>query len=381
MREPSVKSVSASYRLWILRSLLLLLLLGNARSAQAASPLRVGFSAKSMPCAFNPDGQWRGSFYETWNEIAVSAGLPFEVVNVPTFKQLLQAGADGKVDVAVGCINLTPSRLGTYRFSVPIQEDGLSVMVRKEPFHIWTPVVKTLWSLDLLELLGGILAFIFVITAVIWKLEDYPSQESTKKTGALRTFAKLFQILLTGPGTNVIAATARSNSLIGLTYFIRMIAASVLLSFVSVNIIKKSGQDEASRVHTIADLAGKTVSVGTGSVSELWITSWNAASSPSSLSGQIQMKQIDSLDQAASALASGQVDAVIADNIQIQYYLTKVNPKAPFQVAIRNVHRQSQGLVFSPSLPKETALQIDQAIARLKENGTVDAIKKRWIPE
>ena len=280
-----MKSVSASYRLWILRSLLLLLLLGNARSAQAASPLRVGFSAKSMPCAFNPDGQWRGSFYETWNEIAVSAGLPFEVVNVPTFKQLLQAGADGKVDVAVGCINLTPSRLGTYRFSVPIQEDGLSVMVRKEPFHIWTPVVKTLWSLDLLELLGGILAFIFVITAVIWKLEDYPSQESTKKTGALRTFAKLFQILLTGPGTNVIAATARSNSLIGLTYFIRMIAASVLLSFVSVNIIKKSGQDEASRVHTIADLAGKTVSVGTGSVSELWITSWNAASSPSSVSG------------------------------------------------------------------------------------------------
>lgn len=376
-----MKSVSASYRLWILRSLLLLLLLGNARSTQAASPLRVGFSAKSMPCAFNPDGQWRGSFYETWNEIAVSAGLPFEVVNVPTFKQLLQAGADGKVDVAVGCINLTPSRLGTYRFSVPIQEDGLSVMVRKEPFHIWTPVVKTLWSLDLLELLGGILAFIFVITAVIWKLEDYPSQESTKKTGALRTFAKLFQILLTGPGTNVIAATARSNSLIGLTYFIRMIAASVLLSFVSVNIIKKSGQDEASRVHTIADLAGKTVSVGTGSVSELWITSWNAASSPSSVSGQIQMKQIDSLEQSASALASGQVDAVIADNIQILYYLTKVNPKAPFQVAIRNVHRQSQGLVFSPSLPKETALQIDQAIARLKENGTVDAIKKRWIPE
>ena len=93
------------------------------------------------------------------------------------------------------------------------------------------------------------------------------------------------------------------------------------------------------------------------------------------------MKQIDSLEQSASALASGQVDAVIADNIQILYYLTKVNPKAPFQVAIRNVHRQSQGLVFSPSLPKETALQIDQAIARLKENGTVDAIKKRWIPE
>ena len=123
------------------------------------------------------------------------------------------------------------------------------------------------------------------------------------------------------------------------------------------------------------------MSVGTGSVSEHWITSWNAASSPSVASGQIQMKQIDSLEQAASALSSGQVDAVIADNMQIQYYLTKVKPKAPFQVAIRNVHRQSQGLIFAPSLPEATALQINQAIARLKENGTVDGIRKRWIPE
>ena len=107
-----------------------------------------------------------------------------------------------------------------------------------------------------------------MIAAVIWKLEDYPHQDNTKKTGQVRTFAKLFQILLTGPGTNVIATTARSNSLIGLTYFIRMIAASVLLKFVSVNIIKKSSQDEATPFTLIADLAGKTVSVGTGSVSE-----------------------------------------------------------------------------------------------------------------
>ena len=362
-------------------TLLCPLLFGSLSSAQAAAPLKVGFSAKSMPCTFNPDGQWRGSFYETWNEVAVSANLPFEVVNIPNFKQLLQAGQDGQVDVAVGCINMTPERLAKYRFSVPVQEDGLAVMVRKEPFHIWSPVVRTLFSLDLLELLGGILAFIFVIALFIWRVENYATQESTLKTGKLRTFSKLFQILLSGPGTNVIATTARSNSLIGFTYFIRMIAASVLLSFVSVNIIKKSSQDVASTVRGIADLAGKTVSVGTGSVSEHWVTSYNATLSPAAQSGQIRIQQIDSLEQACNALQSGQVDAVIADNTQIQYYLTKVNPRAPFQVAIRNIHRQSQGMIFSPNLPAETVLQINQAIARLKENGTVDNIKKRWIPE
>lgn len=349
--------------------------------AHAVTPLRIGFSAKSMPCSFIPDGQWRGSFYETWNEVAVSANLPFEVVNIASFKQLLQAGQEGQIDVAVGCINMTPDRLGKYRFSVPVQEDGLAVMVRKEPFHIWSPVVRTIWSLDLLELLGGILAFVFVIAAVIWQIEGYARQESTKNTGKLRTFAKLFQILLTGPGTNVIATSARANSLIGFTYFVRVIAASVLVSFVSVNIIKKSSQDVASTVRSIQDLAGKTVSVGTGSVSEHWVAGFNATLSGNAKDSEIHIRQIDSLEQASKALEKGEVDAVIADNSQILYYLTKINPRAPFQVAIRNVHRQSQGMIFSPQLPAETALQINQAIARLKENGTVDNIRKRWLPE
>ncbi|HND09159.1 MAG TPA: transporter substrate-binding domain-containing protein [Pseudomonadota bacterium] len=355
-----------------------LLLLGNPGHA---APLKVGLTAKSTPCVFNPDGQWRGSFYETWNEISVAANLPFEVVNIPNFKQLLQAGQEGQVDVAVSCVNMTAERLSKYRFSVPVQEDGVSVMVRKEPFHIWTPVVRTLFSLDLLELLGGILAFILAMALVIWKIEKYATQESTLKTGKLRTFSKLFQILLSGPGTNVIANSARSNTLIGVTYFVRVIAASVLVSFVSVNIIKKSTQDVPSAINGIQDLAGKTVSVGTGSVSEHWVNSYNAQLHPSDQKGQIHIKQIDSLQQSCDALRDGQVDAVIADHTQVQYYLTKVNPRAPFQIVIRNVHRQSQGLIFSPQLPPETALQINQAIARLKENGTVDNIKKRWVPE
>lgn len=355
--------------------------LGSHASAHASAPLKIGFSAKSMPCTFIPDGQWRGFFYETWNEIAVQANLPFEVVAIPAFKQLLQAGQDGKVDVAVGCINMTAERLAKYRFSVPVQEDGLTVLVRKEPFHIWTPVVRTLWSIDLLELLGGILASILGITLAIWHIEGYAKQESTKAIGKRRTFSKLFQILLTGAGTNVIATTARSNSLIGFTYFVRVIAASVLVSFVSVNIIKKSNQDAASTVKGIQDLEGKTVAVGTGSVSEHWVTSHNTQLNSREKEGQIHIQEIDSLEQACRALRDGQVDAVIADNTQIQYYLTKVNPKAPFQVAIRNVHRQSQGLIFSPQLSAETALEINQAIARLKENGSVDNIKKRWIPD
>ena len=47
------------------------------------------------------------------------------------------------------------------------------------------------------------------------------------------------------------------------------------------NIIKKSTQDVPSAINGIQDLAGKTVSVGTGSVSEHWVNSYNAQLHPS----------------------------------------------------------------------------------------------------
>lgn len=344
-------------------------------------PLRVGFSAKSTPCTFFPEGHWQGSFYESWQEVAVAANLPFEVVHIPTFRQLLEAGQTGQVDVAVGCINMTPERLAKYRFSVPIEEDGISVVLRREQAQTWLTIVRTLGSPGILGLLAVILGFVLVMTLILWRIEGYSRQESTSTTGRPRTFAKLFQILLTGPGTNTIASTVRGNSLISLVYFVRIVAASVLVSLVSVNVIKRSGEEATSRVNAVQDLSQKTVSVGPGSVSEQWIEGWNAQLGPNEQGRRIKLHAMDSLAKSIDALLAGQVDAVIADHAQIQYYRTKINPRAQLSVAIRNIHRQSQGLILSPQLPDATALRINQAIARIKETGTADAIMRRYVPE
>lgn len=344
-------------------------------------PLRVGMSAKSTPCTFFPEGHWQGSFYESWQEVAVAANLPFEIVHIPTFRQLLEAGQTGQVDVAVGCINMTPERLAKYRFSVPIEEDGISVVLRREQTQTWLTILRTLGSPGILGLLATILGFVLVMTLILWRIEGYSRQESTNTTGRPRTFAKVFQILLTGPGTNTIASTVRGNSLISLVYFVRIVAASVLVSLVSVNVIKRSAEEAEGQVHGIQDLAGKTVCVGPGSVSEHWIEGFNAQLGPSEQGRRIQLQPLDSLAKAIDTLLSRQVDAVIADHAQIQYYRTKINPRAQLSVAIRNIHRQSQGLILSPQLPESTALRINQAIARIKETGTADAIMRRYVPE
>lgn len=344
-------------------------------------PLRVGLSAKSTPCTFFPEGHFQGSFYEAWQEIAATANLPFEIVPVPTFRQLLDAGQSGQVDVAVGCINMTPERLAKYRFSVPLESDGISVLVRREQSKTWLTILRTLGSPGILGLLAGILSFVLLMTLLLWRIEGYGKQESTQTSGRPRTFAKVFQILLTGPGTNTIASTVRGNSLISLVYFVRIVAASVLVSLISVNVIKRSTEEAESRVSALQHLSGKTVSVGPGSVSEHWIEGFNQQLGSGDDAKRIKLHAMDSLIKSCDLLIAGQVDAVIADNAQVQYYRTKINPRAPLQVAIRNIHRQSQGLILSPQLPDATALRINQAIARIKETGTADAILRRYVPE
>jgi polar amino acid transport system substrate-binding protein len=367
---------------WISRLSLTVLALGACcLSTSAAEPIRAGLSLRSKPCTFFADKHWQGSVYEIWTEVAVAAKLPFEVVTLPTFRQLLEAGKSGQVDVAVGCINMTEERLAQFRFSVPIQEDGISVLVRKQPFQTWLPIVRTLWSWDLLGLLSGILAFIGLVTWLIWHLEGYAHQDETQRLGRVRAFARIFQILLTGPGTNALATTVRGNSLIGLVYFVRIVAASVLVSFVTVNIIQRSNQEAASSVKSIEDLAGKVVAAGPGSVSEQWLVTYNAAQGNAPKQAKITIKSVDNLIQAGEALLKEQVDAVVADNVQIQYYLAQVNPRAPLRVAISDIHRQSQGFVFAPQLTEDTALRINQAIARLKENGVIEGIRRRWLPD
>jgi ABC-type amino acid transport substrate-binding protein len=349
--------------------------------APTTRPIRVGLTAKSTPCTFFPEGHWQGSFYEAWQEVAANANLPFEIVQIPSFRQLLEAGQSGQVDVAVGCINMTPDRLAKYRFSVPLQEDGISVLLRREQTKTWLTIARTLGSPGILGLLAAILSFVLLMTLFLWRIEGYGGQESTRVAGRPRTFAKVFQILLTGPGTNTIASTVRGNSLISIVYFVRIVAASVLVSLVSVNVIKRSTEEAASQVSAVQDLAGKTVSVGPGSVSEGWIDSFNVQLAASDSARRIKLHPMDSLAKSCDLLIRGEVDAVIADNAQVQYYRTKLNPRAPLQVVIRNIHRQSQGLILSPQLPDSTVLRINQAIARIKETGTADAIMRRYVPE
>lgn len=119
--------------------------------------------------------------------------------------------------------------------------------------------------------------------------------------------------------------------------------------------------------HTSDQLEGKTVACQMGSAMHLWLIK-NAPKS--------KILPMDLATQMAESLKIGHVDAVLIDGIQAKEFI-KNAPELAYTV----VGNSGEGC--SVVLKKGSALlpKINNAITKLKNNGTIEQLEKKWIKE
>jgi polar amino acid transport system substrate-binding protein len=342
--------------------------------SQSAPVLRVGLTDGSQPCNFREGGSWRGIAVDLWARIATEEGLPYVLETLPDTGSLLAAVERGDLDVAVGCLNVSPERLQRFRFSLPFQEEGQAVLVRRSRLEVGRATLLALLSPDLLRLLGGFLAATGVVTLALWRIEGLGHHPSTEQDGRRRSFARVFQILATGPGTNTVAVTTRGHALVVVSYLIRIVSASLLVSFVTLNVVRQpqfGGQDS---IRSLSDLAGKRVGARPGSVSDELLRSLNQGSSRA----PVQILPLRTIEQAGPLLLSNRADAVLADDLQLQH-LSRHLSGARFERVLRGIRPESQAFALAPGLPEGIAERIDQRISALKRDGVVAELRRNEL--
>jgi ABC-type amino acid transport substrate-binding protein len=75
---------------------------------------------------------------------------------------------------------------------------------------------------------------------------------------------------------------------------------------------------------------------------------------------------------------SGEADAVLADDLQLEYVLQSLD-RSRLELVKRGMSPESQAFGFSPQLPDPTADRIDLAISELKGSGAVAELRARAI--
>jgi ABC-type amino acid transport substrate-binding protein len=311
---------------------------------------------------------------ELWQRIADEEKLPYVLVPGQSAATLLAAAQRGELDVAIGCLTVSPERLRGNRFSLPFQETGLGVMTRRTRLDLGVSLLQSLLSPDLIRLLLAYVGLIGLLSVAVWRVERAGSKPADWPVGRRRGFALIFQVLATGPGTNTVVVTSRGHSLVFLSYLVRIVSASLLVSYVTINVVRGSDDASSNALRSVRDLAGQRVGVREGSVSEQLLQRLNR----SGVQPTIQLRELKQVLDADELLSAGAVDAVMADEIQIDFLMHQLaDPR--YGLALRNLHPQSQAFAFSPTLNEVTANKIDMALGRLKRDGVVSQLRRQAI--
>ena len=344
---------------------------GAGGTGQSQRVLRVGVLAGAAPCSANSNGDWQGLAVELWARVARRKQIAYKLQSSPSAAALLRDAAANRIDLGVGCLSLNPERVAIYRFSLPFQEGGLAVLMRRSRLGLGRAMLQSLLAPDLLRLLAGYLFGIALVAALIWQIEGHAKGSEAKQDGQRRHFLRLFQILATGPGTNTIVRTSRGQVLVIGSYVIRIVSASLLVSYITLNVVSQPQTRGLTQLRSLAELAGLRVAVRPGSSAEATLRRINAAK-------PIVLVPIRSVLDAGPLLNNGQVNAVVADDLQM-LYLQALRGNQQLELVLRNQQPASQGFVFSPALAENLANQIDQAISELKREGVVAELQQQLL--
>jgi ABC-type amino acid transport substrate-binding protein len=338
--------------------------------------LRVGVVDGAQPCSFRGEGVWKGLAVDVWTRVATEEQLPFILQEWPNLRALLAATRRQEVDVAVGCINLSPERLRTLSFSLPFQEDGLAVLALQTRLDLGKAFLRSLLGPSLLQLLGGFLLLIGLLSLLTWTVEGHGRSEVTKRLGRTRSFARIFQILATGPGSNTLVDTTRGHLLVLLAYLVRIVAASLLVGFLTIHVVEETRQRGTGSLRSLEDLRGRRIAVRPGSISATLLEELNRGAP-----GQaVQAVDLPKVSEAIAVLEKGQADAVLADDLQLSYAVANhPRGKSLPTLVLRGVRPESQGFAYSPGLDGATAMRIDLAISRLKRSGEVSSLRQEAL--
>ncbi len=118
----------------------------------------------------------------------------------------------------------------------------------------------------------------------------------------------------------------------------------------------------------LADLAGKTVGVDTGSTGDIWATGHQAEFKIAVI------QRYEGLSPAMLDLAAGRIDGYISDIPALQYY---IKDKPIYRV----VERIPTGEQYSIMFAKNAALadKVDAVITQLKKEGYIARLHEKWF--
>lgn len=312
-------------------------------------------------------GELTGFTVDLWNEIAKRLGWDTEYIQTGNVAGQLAAVADNRADVAVGAISLTADRQQYFDFSQPTLDGGLQIIV---PVHDTRPAVPglggyldLLFSRTMLIWLSAAVVVSVIPAHVFWLIERRGRNPVVSRS----YFPGIFQSFSWGIGSLVGKnSTAATKTITQSLAILWGFAGIVFVSFYSANL---------SATLTVAKLDSKIT--GPADLYEKSVATVADTTAAEFLRGMgIAATETETIDQSYHLLREEGYDAVVFDSPVLRYYVAH-RGEGVAVMAGPVFQEENEGFVFNIGSPLRKP--INQALFRMREDGTYNLIKEKWF--
>jgi len=347
-----------------------------AAKAAEPGPLRVGVVQNAMPCSDLNNGQASGSAVDLWESIAQHQRWRYVLQPLPTPNAAVAAAAAGKVDVAISCLNIIAERLEKVDFSVPYQEDSLAFLSSSSSEGVLSVLKKIGRDEILRDTIMLLFAITFVGTSLIWLISRGFNHKDIDTGNQARTFFKGWMMQVMGTGIYKMGTGPSSIMLVTLVNICRLVVTSVFVGTTATVVFKSTMPADVSEQDSLLQALRAGVGVDAGTVSELWLKAQaKKLNQPQLLS---RIKPITGDEALLEALSSRAVGSIMADSARIEILSHNMDNSSHYRISGQTYNKTPQAFVFGATLDKSQRDQINLEISRMRFDGEIEAIVKRW---
>ncbi len=338
----------------------------DAEGATApARTLRVA-TGQIPPFVIQQDGQLTGFSVDLWNALARRIRVDSSSLDLGLHSQSdqVQAVANGKVDVAISAIVMTPEREEKVDFTIPYLDSGLQIMVRvdrTEPF--WTTVVS-LFSPALRKLLAAGAIAVFLLAHVLWFIERRRNPSFQK--GYLRGIGEglwgVVLIIATGEyGDRETPEVVRRLTVV----FMWLLGVGLIAQLTATVTSSLTVRQLRSDIRGPEDLPGKTIATIPGSTAAQYLTRLGLPFTP-----------MADAETGYALLMGRQAQAIVYEAPTLQYWAAR-RGKGLLQVVGPVFMPQKLGIAVAQGSPLRK--QIDEALLEMYADGSYEEIQRKWF--
>lgn len=292
--------------------------------------------AGSEPFIIQSDNEYdpQGIAVEIWENIANSKNWLYHYKSFHSVSDALTALDNGSIDMVVGPISITSSRVKEMGFSQPYFQSSLAIVSRAEKPGLWQKI-KPFFSFQLLIAVAIFVFILAVVGTLLWLAERKASPEQFPANPAKGIGNGMWLAIVTMSTTgygDMAPITLKGRIVAGTWMVVAIIfATSMVAGIASTLTLSSLG---SSTVTNIEQLSGKKVATIDGSSSESFLKEHNADEVP-----------VDNLKEAFAKLKDRDVYAIVYDRPQLKYYL-KNNEDKHLYLAKAEYYKQGYGFAF-----------------------------------